>query len=285
METVTVLRELWRRRFLVGVVACLAVFACLALTFRPSFPPESRKYEVGVASGRVLVDTPSSQTVTVSPKGSETLGERASLLANLMTEGEVKQAIAKRAGLRPGQLVAVSESAVEPTAAPAAGPVEPRGYVLTTRLVTNASGDPLPIIEIEAQAPDAARAGRLATAAIGGLDAYLDSKAVVEKVSDARRLRVSGLGAPQVRVVERGPRRVIALGAAVFIFLAGCAAILLVSGLARSWRAASEREQDELHAEAVATSLTSLPSQPQFPPDLGDEGRPNSVTEARVETA
>ena len=106
MDTVTILRELWRRRVLVGLLAIVCVLVAFALTYTVSFPPESRKYEVGIATGRILVDTPDSQVVDVAPRGSDTLGVRANLLANLMTEGEVKALIAEEAGLRPGELQA-----------------------------------------------------------------------------------------------------------------------------------------------------------------------------------
>ena len=242
METVTILRELWRRRLLVVLAALVAIFVGLALTYRLSLPPESRQYEVGVASTRILVDTPNSQVVDVAPRGSETLGTRANLLANLMTQGKVKAAIADRAGLSPKRVLASAESAGGAETGTVSAEPTAKDHVLTTRLVANADGEPLPIIEIEAQAPSAAGAGRLAEAAVAGLDSYLDSKAAVEEVSDARRLRVTGMGAPVVREAVRGPGRAIALGAAVFVFLAGCAAILIGSALVRGWRSASAHE-------------------------------------------
>ena len=89
MELVTILRELWRLRVLVLGIALLAMLVGMALAFRlPSL--ESRKYEVGVATASVLVDTPNSQVIEVAPKGSDTLAMRASLLANLMAEGVVE---------------------------------------------------------------------------------------------------------------------------------------------------------------------------------------------------
>jgi hypothetical protein len=243
MEAVTILRELWHRRILVGLVAAAAILVGVLLTYKLSWPPESRKYEVGVASARVFVDTPRSQVVDVAPRGSETTGARANLLANLMTQGVVKETIAKRAGLRPNQLVAGVESGgvLPPDLANAR--VDPKAHSLTTRLVLNPDGLPLPMFELESQGPDPAAAGRLATAAVEGLGTYLDSKAAAEQVPDARRLQVTGTGAPQVWRDTRGPRRLVALGAALFVFLGGCALIVLCSRLARGWRAAAEREE------------------------------------------
>jgi uncharacterized lipoprotein YbaY len=262
VETVTILRELWRRRFLVAIVALVAIFVGLALTYRFSLPPESRKYEVGLANSRVLVDTPASQVVQVDPRGSETLGTRASLIAALMVEGEVKAAIAERAGLPPKRLVAVSQADIDSGSVPSSTLNDPDVNLLTTQVFASPEGDQLPIVEIEAQTPTVAGAANLAGAAASGLRDYLDSKAAAENATDRRRLRVAPLGAPQARLEVRGPSRVIAVGSALFILVAGCAAIVGGSALARGWReaAASEHgEPDDLRLDLPPLSLVDRP--------------------------
>jgi hypothetical protein len=236
VETLTILlRDLWRLRLLVAGVAILAALAGLAVAYRlPSM--ESRKYEVGVATARMLVDTPKSQVIEVAPKGSEALGVRAGLLASLMVEGELKDAIADRAGLRGDELQGVSTAGAEPTAAE---PPDPRGYVLTTSVLGSADGEQLPIIQIEAQAPDAPAAAKLADAAVAALGSYLDSRAAAEQVSAGERLRVTGLGAAQARPEARGPRLLFAVAVAIFLFALGCAAMLGFFALLRAWRAMS----------------------------------------------
>jgi hypothetical protein len=243
MDTVTILRDLWRHRFAVIGVYLIALLAGTAVLYKISFPPklESRKYQVGVATTRILVDTPSSQVVEIAPKGSDSLGVRANLLASLMVDGVVKTAIAKRAGLRPDDLVGIALSDTDPSAA-ATPPHGPRASVLTTHVVTDNDGAQLPIIEIEAQAPDATAAAGLANAAIVGLRDYLDSKAAVQRIPDAQRLQVSGLGAPQAQMAARGPKDIFAIAAVIFVFGSGCGCILLVLALVRGWRAASARE-------------------------------------------
>ena len=262
MEAVTILRELWRRRMAVGLVALAAILVGLLLAFRPGLPPESRQYDVGIATARVLVDTPQSQVIKVDPKGSETLGLRANVLANLMVEGKAKAAIARRAGLEPRRLLAVADSALEPQTVSAKALRNPDINLLTTRVVMNLDGEQLPIIEIETQAPDAARATALANATVTGLTDYLDTRAAAgEEVEARRRLRVSGLGSAQATVSTRGPGRVVALGAAIFMFLAGCAAILVVSALARGWRQAEVSEHtavDEFGSEDLNLDLSTL---------------------------
>ena len=63
MDVVTTLRELWRRRRYVAGVFVLALIAGAAIMFH------GHRYQVGVASARILVDTPSSQVVQVAPEG------------------------------------------------------------------------------------------------------------------------------------------------------------------------------------------------------------------------
>jgi hypothetical protein len=239
MQTVTILRTLWRFRLLSFLVVLLAVIAGVLVSYRVSLPPklESRKYEVGVATTRILVDTPASQVVDVAPKGSDTLGVRANLLANLMVDGEVKTIIAQRAGLSPNQLSGVGDSVSGPPSATAKA--DPRGYVLSTRVVSTSDGSWLPIIEVETQAPAAAGAATLANAAVNGLREYLDSKAATERVPDASRLRVSGLGVAQARTATRGPRLAYTIAAALFLTLLGWGAIVLLSTLVRNFRATS----------------------------------------------
>lgn len=278
MEAVTILRELWRRRLLVALVAVAAALVGFLLAYRVGYPPEPRQYEVGLATARVLVDTPQSQVIKVDPKGSDTLGLRAAVLANLMVEGEAKEAIARRAGLEPRKLKAVSESATEvdasgsePQPVSTETPNNPNVHLIRTRVIANPDGEQLPIIEAHVQAPDAAAATKLANATITGLTDYLDSRAAAAvDVEERTRLRISGLGTTQAEVAARGPGKAVAVGAALFLFVVGCGAILLISALARGWRAAevmdyfkaSSPPADEKPSDAVSYDDLSLDLEP-----------------------
>lgn len=244
MESVTILRELFRLRLAVVVAGVISLLIAYAIAFGLSFPPQSRSYTVGIASARILVDTPNSQVVEVAPKGSETLGSRANVLANLMVDGEVKDAIAREAGLRSEQLVAGSLST---GGAEEQQTLDKSSFSLTTGVVLNSDMAELPIIRVEAQAPDTERAIALADAAVTGLGNYLDSRAKSQRIDDTRRLQVSGLGRAQGHEAARGNGKVAAIAAAVFVFVSGCVAILLISALVKGWRAAAalEREFDD----------------------------------------
>jgi Bacterial dnaA protein helix-turn-helix len=269
MDAVTILREIWRCRLAVGVAAVVAILVGLALTYSVSLHPKSRKYDVAIASSRILIDTPSSQVVTVEPRGLETLGARASVLANVMTEGEIKTIIAGAAGLHPNELHAGVESEGVLPADLSAAAANPGAHLLTAHTATDPDNAPLPIIEIEAQAPDSDGAVRLADAAVTGLQGFLVSKAANENVPDARRLRVTGLGSPQVRQEIRGPKRMVALAVAVFLFLCGCLGILALSTVAPGWR----------------LSTLAPGWLPKLVPGRGRANAPSAVTTASVENA
>lgn len=287
MDAVTILRELWRRRVLVALVAFAALLVGFLLAYRVGLPPEPRKYEVGVATARVLVDTPQSQVIKVDPKGSDTLGLRANVLANLMVEGEAKAAIARRAGLKPKKLKAVStsaaaaeESGTDPQPVSTEFPDDPDVHMIRTRVIANPDGEQLPIIETDVQAPDEASAAKLANATIAGLTDYLDTRAAAdEDVQERSRLRVSGLGSAQAVVSARGPGRGVAAAAAIFLFLAGCAAILLGTAFRRSWRAAEVSD----HAQAADRAPDDIASDDFAFDDLSLDLAPMSLASRRSE--
>jgi hypothetical protein len=266
MGTVTILRDLWRhRRYVVGV-AVLAIVAGLVVMYRvPSF--DSRKYDVGVASAHILVDTPSSQVVEVAPPGSEMLGEQAALVASLMVDGTIKSAIAQQAGVQPSRIVGVTSVVTQPSAsgpAPVSAPTAPGALVITTNVLTDSAGNDLPIIDLSVQAPTPAEATRLLNASISGLRSYLDSQAAAERVPDAHRLQITTLGVTQASSAARGPSNALALGVVIALFVVGCLGILAVLALVRGWRAAAASEQLAEDQELPDPDLGPEPTEPIF---------------------
>jgi hypothetical protein len=268
METVKILRALWKLRAAVLCVLALSLYVGVAVAFKVSYPPkiETRQYDAGIATVRILVDTPKSQVIEVAPQGSDAVGVRASLLATLLVEDVIKDSIARRAHLEPNKLVGFAESAAAPTASPPKP--APGRQALITRVVEGQNGEHLPIIEIETQAGSASRAAALASATVGGLQDYLASTAASERIPNARRLRVSALGTAQAEAIKRGPGPLMGVSAAILIFLAGCAALLAVTFLIGSWIAAAK--EDEL---AAAAHLVEVEPEPED----DDEGEDDEV--------
>jgi hypothetical protein len=275
MELVTILRQLWRFRLLVAGAALLATLVALSMTYRIGFPPklESRQYEVGLGSVTALVDTPSSQVVDLGGKTGAniaTLSARASLLASLMTSSPIKDEIARRAGVSVDKLIAA------PPSSPAAGAgapsavsgasvsaADPKANVLRASIPNLESGD-IPIIAVDTQAPDAATAARLANASIVVLQAHLETVAGNDRVPLARRVVVRQLGQARSTTVSRGPGKILAIAAALMVFLLACASIVGVSALIRGWRSAAVMERfgdDEMHGPDDA-----------FEPELFEDG-------------
>jgi hypothetical protein len=259
MSTVSILRRLWRHRILVAIALVLAMLAGTAVVYQlPSL--QSRKYDVGIVTAHILVDTPNSQIVQVSPRGTATLGEQTLLLASLMVDGTIKSAIAQKAGLPASKLVGVNAAVTEPGASGPAAIVPPSGrnaYVITTQVMTDSAGNNLPIIALEAQAPSSAEAEKLANATLSALRSYLSSRAEVEGVADTNRMQVGELGLNEATTQAMGPST--SLGVIVFllVFLLECGLIIGVPSLRRAWRAAGQREREaveDVRGEKIVAS-------------------------------
>jgi hypothetical protein len=254
MELVAILRSLWRHRLVVAAIALLSFLAATEMAYRISFPPnlQSRHYEVGIGSASALVDTPKSQVVDLGGANAADAGAlsaRASLLAALMTSSPLKDEIAARAGVPSDTLIA-QQPASPVAGAPAdtsvsgatVSPTDPKANILKATVPTLDTGS-VPIVQVNTQAADAARAGKLANAALEVLKEYLQTQAATDKVPDARRVQVRQLGPARAAIVTRGPSKMMAIMAGLGVFLFGCGALIGVLALVRGWRRAAELEQ------------------------------------------
>ncbi len=282
MATVRILRGIWRLRRYAPGVCVVALLAGVFATHTVSFPPKSKSYDVGVATAQILVDTPQSQVVgdssSVSAAGAQTLGTlgvQANLLAGLMVEGPIKTDIAQRAGLKPNQLIGSSAAVTVPSASGSGStsgassisvPSGQNVYALTTQILTDSAGqNTLPIIEIDAQAPDEAKAVRLANAAVAGLQDFVNSEAAVERIPDGDRLSITSLGISQAGTQTHGPSQLIGVLVALVVLLLGFASIHWVKAVIRGLRRASERERLGLPLEDEAEWAPYEPGSPVDP--------------------
>jgi hypothetical protein len=270
MSTVSILRRLWRHRILVAISLIVAVLAGTAVVYQlPGF--QSRKYDVGIVTAHILVDTPNSQIVQVSPRGTATLGEQTLLLASLMVDGTIKSAIAQKAGLSASRLVGVNAAVTEPSASGPSPVIPPSGrnaYVIMTQVMTDSAGNNLPIIELQAQAPTSAAAEKLASATLSALRDYLSSRAQVEQVSDTNRLQVGELGLFQATTQSMGPSNSLGVLVTLFVFFLECGLITGLPSLRRAWRAAGQREREA--AEELREETANVPSAERVPTNGND---------------
>jgi hypothetical protein len=244
-NAVSILRDLWRHRLAVVALALVALVTGGLVAYQPSLPPKRRQYSVGTSSVRILVDTTDSRVVAIAPPdqpvAGEDLGGHASLLAQLLSQGVAKAAIAKHAGVAPDKLIMIAPTERNQKAQP------PRHHsrtadVLAIHALSNDSGEPLPIIGVDAEAANGERAAKLAKAAVAGLEDYLKSKAVADGVPPDRQLLVRALSVAQGRDVTRGPTTMIAIGVVILVFGLLCALLLVGLAIARQWRVVSAAE-------------------------------------------
>jgi hypothetical protein len=234
VELLTLLRSLWRHWILV----LLGVFAAAAVGLTVANTGTSRS---GTANVRVLLDTARSQLVDAEVIGADTLGWRASLLADLMSSRSVRTDIARDLNIPEDSLVVVAQELTVP-AKPTplselgldAAAVTPEPYVLTLSRTAGADFDsPLPIISLNARAPDRQKATRLVNVATSILEA---SASGPEDVRGIQQLVVESVGPVRAQEDLEEPGPLVALLVAIVVFGVWCCCVVLASGVARARR-------------------------------------------------
>lgn len=233
MNTISLLRQLWQRRILVGIALLASICLGLAVAYRvtPGPPPQlhSRQHEVGVASARLLVDTPRSILADLDPNGAASLSLHAQLIADLVASQPIRASIAREVGIPVGSLAVIPPIV-------AGGPAVPTPIATATTPPASTSTltlsvDPvLPLVTITVQAPDRSLALRLANGSVTALQRYLRSVATAQGIPDSRRPQIKPLGS-QASVRTTGPTALYGVGAALVAFALLCWAVLFVTGI------------------------------------------------------
>lgn len=225
MELVALLRLLWRHRVVVAVGAVVALAAGFAAT-------RGESTVVGVASVRLVLDTPRSELLDANPVGMATLEWRADLLGDAGGADDVRDRVATAMGIPPGELVMTAPARLVPTIAVPlpehaldAAAAVPNHYQLA---IQAASG--LPIVGIDARAPSREAAARLATAAVHALQARATEDAAS---NDTQGFSVEPVGAVKARAIVEKPRKVMAAAVAVVLFGLWCTGVTFVTGVSR----------------------------------------------------
>jgi hypothetical protein len=270
-----ILRELWRRKVWVVVVALLAAVAAVAMMYsiQPLPPKLTKKSTVyGVASVDVLVD------VRRSALGDArldlfNLAGRADVYARLVNSTRVKNDIARRLGTRataisvqgPPPLQPQTQGQAEPSAQQRAQEIRGSDRPYRVYLDTEQS---VPVISIFTQADTAPDALRLADATSASLEQYArDQNRSLNRIHKSGRKRkrvvpiakqvtVHPVGVAEGGTISKGASKVAAVLAFIGVFLTGSLLIVVVASLARGWREAEARER------LIAVGSRPLPGNP-----------------------
>lgn len=227
MEVVIALRLLRRRWLRVAIGAVLALAVGLGLGRAP-LPPS------GLAKTHVVIDTSRSDLVTDAPRGADTLAWRATLLAMLLGTPSAREQIAHELSIAPNQLAASdleltapAAPASLPTAAVQAATTAPEPYALNVH-----TDDVLPIVWIEATAPDRARAARLAQAAVHALAAGVSA----HDTAHTQGLRIAQVSSIDAQEIPGGAGLSKAAIMAMVVFLLWCIGLMTGPALAGARR-------------------------------------------------
>jgi hypothetical protein len=231
MQLYVIAHELWRRRIVVGIALVVSVLLGLMVAFRvsPGVPPKltPRAHRIGVASTRVLINTPSSIVADLNPAGGSSLSTHAQLLGNLLSSDQVHNAIAKSAGLAPTDLtiapLAIGGVVQTPIAVSAPAPVGASSV--------SVNADPLlPLITITATAPDPKQAAALANGSVTVLQSYIQTVAAEEGIPTSRRPVITSLGSAVGLPSTSGPSKMYSAAAMILLFGLSCYVILVFTG-------------------------------------------------------
>jgi hypothetical protein len=247
MEFALILRELSRRRLLLGAGVLIAALAAVFSVYRlEGSKLVARSLQYSSASTEVLIDTPSSVLGNVT-QSFEPLSARATVYANFMVSPAVLKVIGEQAGISGEQIYA-------------AGPIppdEPRIVLEPTALKRNVEitgeTDPyrldfesqpsLPTITINSQAPTTTQAVALANGAAVGLQKYVTSLENTEGIKPHSRVRIRPLGSAHGAVVNGGVSKSLAAIVFVAVFLLWCVLLLAATRLRKAWRASAVLQQ------------------------------------------
>ncbi|HEX3803735.1 MAG TPA: hypothetical protein VHV75_12930 [Solirubrobacteraceae bacterium] len=238
MELVILCRRLWRRRVVTGIGIALAVMVAV---LAPSKPAGT----AATAWTGVILNTRDSEVVKAEPFADATLSWRETLLAALMQTDSTQQMLATTVGVPASRLAVVDADLTPPQIAStgalaATKAATPNGasYVLTV----DSPSDTVPMIGVEASAPDRAGAIKLVDAAVAVLQSRAPKSGTyhsfivtgsLNSPSDYQPFVVSSVAPIRTRVTSSHKLSEKRIGAALFVLLLWWATVKLASRVAR----------------------------------------------------
>ncbi|HVD41403.1 MAG TPA: hypothetical protein VNC16_10435 [Solirubrobacterales bacterium] len=279
MALVEIVRELWQRKVLVGIVFLLALFAAILSAYRFSPAPpslEKRSLSVAAASSQILVDSTDSTLVTGAEAGElDALATRAKIYGQYLSSLAAREEIAKLVGIPPE---AISTSGPFSPATGqheyAAQPSGERADELLqegagNRLVFTAQ-EGVPILTVSAQAATTERAVALAGASFQTLKNYVDTLRASGKPV-RQGVTVRQLGAPEGGTLGGSNNMILMFLAFLLVFVFGCAAILVLPTFVARWRALNKLDRPKPAPAPLEPVEDPDPFDPRLASDESDE--------------
>jgi hypothetical protein len=241
------LRELLSLRVGVAASVLLAAFAAVWSVANVSLLPpglHSRALDMASAQAQVVVDTPNSAVLDMRQDTTdiEPLKNRAVLIGTLMGSAAVRADIARRAGVPVERLQIVAPRTPEqPRPIEQSGQKKGPGDLVksTDQYRLDVQANPtVPLLTIDAQAPTAEAAQRLANASVAGLGDYLSGLASSQKTPKQMEVRLRQLGTAKGTVINHGVKLQVVLIVFSLVFALSCAATVLIARVARGWQLA-----------------------------------------------
>jgi hypothetical protein len=318
MQLIIAWQRLRRHRIALAAAVLLSFVVAIVLTYhvKPGFPPQlqTKRYVIGVANERVLVDTPDSIVADLNPSGAASLSVHAQLLADLFSSEPIRVAIAREAKI-PIQNLSVIPPAVAgaaPVQSPLATATVPPAAQATLTIGVDST---LPLVSIAAQAPNQTKANELADGAVSVLQRYLRTVATSQKIPLSRQPVIQALGG-QSGTSTAGPSRALGVVAAIVLLGLSCYMILFVDGIRARLRegaedaavalspiaatehvpSSAEDDADDLRAvfaltpgASLATGRRDAPpdamSEPPSDPEIDEDSSEALVPEGPVDTS
>jgi hypothetical protein len=244
---------LWQLRPYVAACGLLASFVAIYSVAHISLAPPSvrpRALQMATATTHLVVDTPKTTILDLRQNtySFEALTQRAILLGNVMANGPVRQAIADRANV-PVDVLQVSAplTAKEPRATTGAADRQKKmSDVLksTDQYRLSIQANPtVPVLDIYAQAPTAAKATILANSSVDSLRTYLEGLAASKQVPATDQIKILQLGRARGTVINKGIDWQTSFLAFWLTFGFACATVIFLSRIRRGWKLAALAER------------------------------------------
>jgi hypothetical protein len=237
-----------KRRLLLAIASCGLVAYLVSVWSVSSIsllPPKitPRSLDIAGAGAQVVVDNPRPlRSDSLATDGDyQTLQKRSVLMGSLIASAPVRADIARRIGIRPGQLVGRSRVTANVEAVLTEPDSERRAVTIGEASVPyqiEVHPHPvLPALSIYTQAPTVRQAERLADAAVPALRHYLRALAAREGADPDNQVVLEQSGRARGAIINGGAKVEIFGLTFLLVFLLAAFVLLLLAKLRREWAA------------------------------------------------